>query len=457
MTPEFERLARLVHELRPERVAAERWFGGKERRVTEVSLIDALLVSADAALLVVRVAFADGRPERYSLPALLRGKSLVELRADERFWGPILASLLDGPRHGLRGTFELRPTRDRSTLLIGTERPLGLDQSHSSFVLDERLVLKCYRRLQPGVSPEIELVTYLSGLGGLTHVPRFAGSLHYVSEDGTEHALALLQAYVPNAEDGWTWAGELLAEAIRTPDSLAAATGFAHELGAITAELHAALAAAEGPGFTPRRAAPADLEAWHSHAVAQLGEVLELLEGETAEEFRRAAPRVRAELVRFEESSQLPLLTRVHGDYHIGQILSSPGGLHVIDFEGEPTKSAEERRALDSPLRDTAAMLRSFDHLARWVLREKVADIPKPAGAAEAWIGEVRNRFLSAYENGLRRADAPMTVDAVLLRAFEVEKEVYEFSYTVKFSPEWMYVPRQAMRSLLEGPPEKPA
>ena len=409
---------RLVASLTPERLAAERWFADKSREIVRVRLVDALLAEPESALIVLEVDFADGPPGRYTLP--------------HGHWAPLLAALAEGPVVGRFGRFELRGADGLGP--VATERLLGVDQSHTSYVLDERVVLKCYRRLQPGLHPEVELVSFLSGRA---EVPAALGALFYAGADGSEGALALLQDYVPLARDGWTWVEERLVAALAGEESVEAAAAWATELGAVSSRLHAALEQAPGARVATRE----DLRSWRRAAEEQLDRVLGLVDAETAAELRADGTRIRAELSRLEAPVEPPLLTRVHGDYHVGQVLHSPAGFHVIDFEGEPTKTAEERRAVASPLRDVAAMLRSFDHLARWTLREH----PEPARlrAAEAWIAEARRRFLAAYG----------AVDASLLRALEVEKETYEFSYAAAFIPSWMFVPRQAMRTLLGEPP----
>jgi len=402
--------------LDPGELTGERWFADKDRRVAGVRVVDSLEASPDAALLVVEVEFADGSPALYTLPS------------GARLWPALLEALADGPR----GRFELRHASGLRG--IREERLLGIDQSNTSYVLDERIVLKCYRRLQAGANPEVELVTLLSDV---PEVPAARGSVHYAAADGSARALALLQDYVADARDGWAWAVELLQALLSGERSLEAATAWGAELGAVSRRLHEALA---GAALGARPAGPDDLRAWRGAAEDQLERVLELVDGGTAAELAAEAGRIRSELASLETPARPPLLTRVHGDYHLGQILRSRAGFHVIDFEGEPTKTPEERRALGSPLRDVAAMLRSFDHVARWVLRE----FPDPASrrTAEAWIAEARGRFLAAYG----------PVDAGLLRAFEVEKETYEFSYAATFLPSWMFVPRASMRALLAEP-----
>ena len=401
--------------LDPGELTGERWFADKDRPVVGVRVVESLEPAPGAALLVVEVEFEEGPSELYTLPT-------------GRIWPALLEALAEGPS----GRFELREPDGLGGLR--NERPLGADQSNSSYVLDERVVVKCYRRLRAGPHPEVELV---SALHGITEVPAARGSLHYTGADGSEYSLALLQDYVPEARDGWAWAEELLRAVLAGEEPVDAATAWATDLGGVSRRLHDAVAARLGV----RPAEQEELRAWRRAAEAQLEAVLALVDEETAAELRAAAPRICAELAGL-ETPAVPLLTRVHGDYHLGQILHSPAGFHVVDFEGEPTKTAEERRAPGSPLRDVAAMLRSFDHLARWVLR----DFPGRETATEEWIAGARELFLAAY--------GPL--DGGLLRAFEVEKETYEFSYAATFLPEWMPVPRAAMRALLAKRPDDP-
>jgi maltokinase len=396
------------------RLAAERWFGAKERRPVAAAVLDTLL-GGGGALTVAEVSYEEGEAELYTL-----------LEPEEGgFWSALMGGLAGRSGHG---RFRLEAFPALGALDELADRPLGKDQSNSSFVLGERLVIKCYRRIWPGPHPEVELAAYLGSQRRFRHVPETAGSLHW---GDPPHALVLLQTFVPEAEDGWVWAGELLRRSLDGAP-LAETTPWAGVLGAITAELHDVLA----EGFGVRQAEGRDLRAWSQRALALLDGV-ERTAGAPLEELSGA---VRDELAAFESPTELPLLTRIHGDLHVGQVLRSPAGYHVIDFEGEPTRPPEERRALDSPLRDVASMIRSFDNLARWQLRE-AAGAGNPL-AVRSWVAEVRGRFLDAY--AARRA-----VDETLLRALEVEKAVYELAYAFAFLPEWAEVAQPALQHLV--------
>jgi maltokinase len=233
----------------------------------------------------------------------------------------------------------------------------------------------------------------------------------------------MLQSYVSGAEEGWQWAGQAV---------IAGETADFERLGANTATLHRALA-----GLESRTATRGELAEWRHSAERQLDRVLRIVDGDAGQALAGYAPRLRDEFASLERPAEPPVLTRVHGDYHVGQVLrSSDGSLRVVDFEGEPTKGLEERNRLGTPLRDVAAMLRSFDHLARHVDRDLH---PGHVRQIEAWIDEARRGFLDAY--------GPH--DPVLLRALEVEKETYEFVYAATFLPDWMYAAVGGMRWLM--------
>ena len=392
----------LAASLDPSWLAAQRWFAGKGRRIGRIEQVAAIA----PFFAIVEVEVGD-EVHRYSIPV---GQP----------WSGLLAALAARPQGG----FELDW---RGGELPSTERELESDQSNTSSVLDERLVLKCYRRLWPGAHPEAELVEQLTGRTPV--VPAYRGSLSLRDPDGTAWSVALVQDYVTGAQDGWEWSQELLGRAIAgAPFEETAA--FARPLGRAIAELHAALAELGGRSVTAD-----DARRWRAEAIAQLERALALVDDGTATAVRRVESRIRADLDLFTE---VGALTRVHGDLHVGQVLFSPAELHVIDFEGEPTRPPAERRALQSPVRDVASMLRSFDHVPRWVLRDAADADDRLAG--EAWAARVRADFLEGYR-GLA------SLDPTLLRAFEVEKETYELVYAASFLPEWMPI---ALASLVE-------
>jgi maltokinase len=414
-------LERLVASLDPGSLATQRWFGGKGREVAHVVLVDGL-AAAGGVLAIVDVRFADGETDRYSIPA------------GERLWLDLLPRLAGGEEDGaLGGCFSFRgelpwPPAARS------ERPVGADQSNTSAVLGEELIVKCYRRLWPGPHPEVELVTYLAGR--VACVPHAWGWVAYEEPAGDEHAVALVQAYVPGVRDGWAW-GRLLHDRL-AEGAGADPEGWGCPLGQAAAALHVALAT----GLGARDAEPGDADRWLARAREGLAQALERTRGEAAGRLRAWAPAVERELAAL-AGAGAARVSRIHGDLHVGQVLQGPGGVLVIDFEGEPTRPAGERRTLELPLRDVASVLRSLEHAPRWFLRERPEALPR----ALAWARRQRAELLSAYEVGV--AGSPVGVDPVALRALEVEKATYELLYAASFLPEWTPVALDAMEALL--------
>jgi len=216
------------------------------------------------------------------------------------------------------------------------------------------------------------------------------------------------------------------------------------------------LSAAIGPDLTPRPATREELRSWREAAEAELEAALAALRGVDdglREELRLAAPRIVERFSVYEALAAPPTLIRIHGDYHLGQVLRTREGFSIIDFEGEPTRPIEDRRRLASPLRDVASMLRSLDHVGRSAGRRAIARHGGPLERAgldlEGWLVRARERFLEAYRGGLREIGAPIDVDEDLLAAFEAERECYEFVLAASYLPDRLWAPRDGMRGLL--------
>jgi maltokinase len=390
-----------------------RWFAGKARTVAGVAVAEEL-----GELALADVTYADGGRERYLL------------LADERTpWAPLLAALADGPLAGnAGGRLELRPgpTFGAAPLPDGPATIPATDQTNTLAVLGGRLLVKAYRRLEPGVHPEVELLAALAGTDA--PVPGYGGSLHHVDADGTETAIAVLQEFIPGAEDGWEAPLDRLAATLRGEDGGDPIAPYA-AAGAIVARLHAALIVTLGE----HAGGAAHLAAWRAEAEATLDAA-----AAHDEELAALAPQVREELAAFAGVAPPPL-ARTHGDLHYAQLLRAPGHrVAVIDFEGDPIRPLAARRVSDTPLRDLACLLRSIDHMGSAAARR--------AGGADpsAWIEAAMAAAFAAYED-----HAPVPVDRALLRALEVAKECGEYVYAQRVLPEWLYAPRLGMRRLL--------
>ena len=469
-------------------LARERWFAAKGDVVTSARLAHAFALSAQEvlALVDVRLGEGEGRLERYLVPFTTSADgAVVPAGVGDGAWRSLAAAIAQGrtipalgrepadgaaakgagvdaalvcrPSPGLADSWPGPPAR----LAEEDEAPLGRDQSNTSVVLGGgALLLKAYRRVQPGLNPDLELTAFLSEEAAFPGVPRLAGWAEAVTRDGGAATIAMLQAYVGHAADAYEATAERLAALVAAPGtvSLEWATEIAEDLGVLVAGLHAALASPprEAAEMAPRAATRDELKAWRFEAHRRLNRAIAdvaAVDPELADELRDSGAHIAARASRFEAVVTPPLVMRIHADLHLGQILVADDGYRVVDFEGEPLRPVEERRRLDSPLRDVASMLRSLDHVARSARRRAErrsgGPIERPGLDVEAWIERARARFLGAYAAGLRHAGAPPMLDLDLLDAFEVAKECYEFSYAATVLPSWLWAPRDGMRWLL--------
>jgi maltokinase len=385
-----------------------RWFAGRGRKVAERVVVDEW-ACGPGWMVVVEVRYVDGGSERYLVPAIDDDGGLREARADDG----VYAALIGGR----------------------TERALGVDQTNTSTIVDEQTVLKVFRRLEAGPNPEVEIAEGLAAFDA--DVPALRGVARRTLPDGTTVDLAIAQAWIAGAPDGWESLIEPLAEAIVGGDD-APVDPDLERIGGAAGRLHTALAAA----FGLRAATPAERDAWRDRGLEQLDEAVRLVPTDLAHELEAAAPRIRATLDGLVEGPA-PEVTRIHGDLHVAQFLRTPNRVYVIDFEGDPTRPLPERRAPGSPMRDLACLLRSLDHVAR------TAQTRTGAGTAamDAWIAEAQEAVLRGYRAGI--ADGPVRLDRALVRRFAIEKETGEFVYAARLLPSWLFAPALGMQWLM--------
>ena len=411
---------------------AQRWFRSKQRPIVSVTEHDRAALG-DAALVVVEVAYADGgEPDRYLLPMI----DEREPRDGEGAWTGIVDVMATGASlDGANGRFVGRPWPALAGLLPGelTERRLHDEQTNTSVVIGEQMILKLYRLLEVGENPDIEVSAFLAE-AGFDDTPALAGTLTYEFE-GEPAAAAMLQAFVPSAGDAWA---AMLAAVADDPQR---GVALAARIGTVTARMHAALASRpEHPAFPSRAATASETGAWRAAAEAQLAMAVSAVSGEAHDRMVAVGPAVTARFAdTFGSATGAAGVSRIHGDYHLGQLLArSDGGYSVIDFEGEPARPLAQRRAPSSPLRDVAGMLRSLDYAAR------TAERTQPGFDAEAWLPEARSAFLAAH-GGIGPDDAG------LLAAFELEKACYEVRYEASNRPDWSWLPLAAVERLASG------
>ncbi|MFO7571457.1 MAG: phosphotransferase [Gaiellaceae bacterium] len=443
-------LERAVAGLELEELARERWFAGKERQPASATLVDAFeLAGAPGAwLALVDVGHVEGTPDRYVVAARIDAVgSLIEPAPADPFWAALAGFVVSGGKvEGRAGTLAADPGA-LSTARLGSGRSLTDDQSNTSVVLGEQLVLKCYRRVLPGVHPEPELLAALTGRSS-GRAPTFGGSLVRHSSAGRE-TLACLYAFVPGEPVGWEAIIERAAHALAADDDRAceALVNELSGLGRAAAELHVDLVGAFGAELATEQDASRAIETGQ----ARLEDALRVASGDLAAALAPRALQVESALDDLSRLSGSPL-TRVHGDLHVGQFIAGPGGPVVVDFEGEPGRPLEMRRRPESPLRDLACLLLSFDHVA--VAAARRVSLEATIDRALGWSASARELAATAYREGIE--GSPIVFDERLLRALEVEKECHEVIYAATVLPEWSYAPATVLPRLV-GRPGEPA
>ncbi len=308
---------------------------------------------------------------------------------------------------------------------------MGAEQSNTSIVYGDDYILKLFRRVQPGTNPDLEISRALAE-AGCAHVAAPVGWLEG-TVDGQTTTLAMMQVFAKNATDGWAMATASVRDLFAEADLHADEVGgdFAAEserLGAATAEVHALMArslptAVAGPDETVDTA-----RQLHARLDAAM---------EVVPELAAHADALRAVYDQVGQRTDAVPVQRVHGDYHLGQVLRTQDGWLLLDFEGEPARPLAERTALMSPLRDVAGMLRSYDYAARHLLAERGGEHQLAYRATE-WAERNRSAFCDGYAAA---AGTDPRDDAVLLRAFELDKAVYEVVYEARNRPSWLPIP----------------
>jgi maltokinase len=322
------------------------------------------------------------------------------------------------------------------------------EQSNTSMVFGDELILKMFRRLTPGINPDLE-VTLALAKAGSKHVAGpvawlempFSGPGSPPDSIGEPTTLAMLQTFLRTATNGWDLAStsvrDLYAEADLHADEVGGDfAGEAHRLGFATAEVHRDLA----------QTLPTDVLT--PDAVGDLAKAMMHRLEDAAEQVPALVPYVAGLRGAFEELAQygasMPV-QRIHGDYHLGQVLRTSMRWVLLDFEGEPAKPLEERTALSSPLRDVAAMLRSFDYAARHLLADHPRDSQLEYRAVE-WADRNRDAFCRGYAEA---SGTDPREEIVLLRAFETDKAIYECVYEARNRPSWLPIPLSAVQRLV--------
>jgi maltose alpha-D-glucosyltransferase/alpha-amylase len=370
------------------------------------------------------------------------------------------------------------------------------EQSNTSIIYGDRLILKLFRRMQPGINPDFEIGRQLTEKVRFTRVPAAAGGFEYVIPGEESSTLAMMQQLVESQADGWAHAldeigrffeqveGEHAPDAPGTQtytdlidavppkaiaDAMSGYLGTAETLGRRTAEMHLALAAdSSHPAFAPEPFQKTDLELVTAGAIAQAQTALELLTSSITQlpadvdELAQRLLQSRDTLLeRIRSAHGLEFVAskiRVHGDFHLGQVLWAEGDFYLIDFEGEPARPVAERRLKQSPLKDVAGMIRSFGYVAYAGLFAHIssrrAEMDRVEPWARIWQTWTTAAFLRGYFTAAAGAlfvpGAPSQRDA-LLQLFVLDKALYELNYELNNRPDWLRIPLRGIFELLRA------
>ncbi len=493
-------------------VRERRWFGGKARRIRSLAVQSWFPVPGSlecAGILLLKVEYESAASEHYQLPVALVPAAeapalppqfvIARLRIEDRAEECVLfdAAASAGFANALLGGIAAGETwsgEDGALTMFATpalgrmgDAPLlprvsGAEHSNTAILFGDKLILKFFRRIEPGVHPDLEIGRFLSARG-FAHTPALAGGLLHTGKDGVQTSLGILSQFVAGSIDAWQFTMSALdvffsradklppsPQASQFEDAVGGIPGSvihsmgdyaesARLLGERTAALHRCLASGcEDRDFSPQAVSAEGqrvcFDVMRSQTAASfrsLRDAMETLPAEMRQDAARVLEREDQVLASFAAAASQPpdgWDIRVHGDYHLGQVLWTGRDFLIIDFEGEPARPLAERRAKQSPLKDVAGMLRSFDYAAQAALLKSAGGMESHADYWSHWAGVI---FLAAYIEGAKDCGfLPSSAAAfsAALRAQLVAKAGYELLYELNNRPRWARIPLRGILRL---------
>ncbi|MCJ8518471.1 maltose alpha-D-glucosyltransferase/alpha-amylase [Pseudorhizobium tarimense] len=487
----------MSREILPAYLSKRRWFGSKGQTLKSANLVAATPLPFGGNMLLGELeAELEGRRETYLLPLapawdetqppiLAQQLALARIRqgrrvgfltdgfALETMARAVVRALCERSNvSGRAGTLEFIGTDELDCMEITEDMNvhwLSAEQSNSSLIVGERAMVKLIRKIFPGVHPEVEMTRYLTKVGYKNTAP-LLGEVARTAPDGTRYTLIIVQGAIRNQGDAWTWMlGNLrrgIDEVMVTAeedeaiaDQFRPLIDFAGTVGQRLGELHVALSqSTDDPDFRPIEAGRSDVDAWRQSVIDQINTGLDILRDEKDRLEPKTAQLVQPLLDRRDEllasvgkladAGVGTLMTRHHGDFHLGQILVAESDAYLIDFEGEPARDLAERRAKSSPLRDVAGFLRSLSYLSATADLEQDAVVDGDQSHRHSIVhhfGEkAEQAFLERYREAISESGAlamPEETYRAVLDLFLLEKAAYEIGYEARNRPKWLPIP----------------
>jgi maltokinase len=423
-------------------VRDQRWFGAKSRTVGHAAIIDrATFRDSDPTLelQLVEMRFDTGTHETYQLLTNEELDALSDPHAARELVRMIRASAKLPAEEGIVefGAVDAFASEGHE---LREARAVGTEQTNTSIVFDDELILKVFRRLEAGINPELELLRFLT-LHDFGNIPALGGWYAYTGRP-MDATLGILQRYVANGIDGWDLALDTMAEG--SEEFLQRL----HRLGVVTGEMHTLLGSdTSDPTFAPEEPSAESIGLLTASIDDEIENIFVSLpeDNETLAPIYGRGEEVRERLRLLTQLGGTGRVIRHHGDFHLGQTLWAEDDWVLIDFEGEPARSLTERRRKRSPLRDVAGMLRSFAYAA--TATQLLRGIDPPPG----WEARAREEFLRGYRGTIEPSLIPSgSAMDKLLAVFELEKAVYELRYELNHRPDWLQIPVAGIVRMLD-------